>query len=386
MDSDFIERLRRVSLTSKEGEVIHVRSKHRKQILEECSLSPLGRFLTTKPINLTAAKNLLRSVWKMDNDLKMTDVGDRLIQFKFAIESQLVWVLNNGPWSSDNHLLLLRRWEKGMIAFSVNFQYVLMWVQVWGLPFDHFNKEAGRDIGRAIGRVIEVDCKAIASDQARFLRIRVEMPIDKPIQRGAPVLSPEGDQVWVAFQYERLLGLCFHCGLLGHESKVVHSQTRAPPTPPRRDQGDTSNGAPPPSGHNPETVNPPPVIHVINDSGNGPIMMHTEFNRIENNPENHGARLMSVPISYVDNVESKESETLANTSTRESRDTKKKPHAKNLPRLKKIPRPEHDSSSKPMVSEGLVGKKRTCEVENEVVEERKRTKTSTMAAVAIQPR
>ncbi|KAK7860216.1 hypothetical protein CFP56_042125 [Quercus suber] len=45
------------------------------------------------------------------------------------------------------------------------------------------------------------------------------MPIDKPIQRGAPVLSPEGDQVWVAFQYERLLGLCFHCGLLGHESK-----------------------------------------------------------------------------------------------------------------------------------------------------------------------
>ena len=92
------------------------------------------------------------------------------------------------------------------MAFSVNFQYVLIWVQVWGLLFDLINEEAGRDIGKAIGRVIEVDCKEITSDHARFLRIQVEMPIDKLIQRGAPVLSPEGDQVWVAFQYERLLG------------------------------------------------------------------------------------------------------------------------------------------------------------------------------------
>ena len=124
-----------------EGEVIQVRSEHRKQILEECSLSLLGRFLTTKPINLRAAKNLLRSIWKMGSDLKITDVGDGLIQFKFAIESQLVWVLNNNPWSFNNQLFLLRRWEKGMTAFSINFQYVLIWVQVWGLLFDLITKK-----------------------------------------------------------------------------------------------------------------------------------------------------------------------------------------------------------------------------------------------------
>ena len=92
----------------------------------------MGRFLTTKLINLRAAKNLLRSVWKMGSDLKITDVGDGLMQFKFAIESQLVWLLNNGPWSFDNHTLLLRRWEKGIIAFSANFQYVPIWVQSVG--------------------------------------------------------------------------------------------------------------------------------------------------------------------------------------------------------------------------------------------------------------
>jgi len=106
------------------------------------------------------------------------------------------------------------------MAFSVKFQTILMWVQVWGLPFDLRNKEAGRDIGQGIGKVIEVDCKAIASNQPRFRRVRVDMPLDKPIHWGAPMLSPKGDKVWVAFQHERLLGLCFHCVLLVHETKA----------------------------------------------------------------------------------------------------------------------------------------------------------------------
>jgi len=107
-----------------------------------------------------------------------------------------------------------------MTAFSVNFLTILLWVQVWGLPFDLFNEEAGTDIGNGIGTVVAIDSKSLASDQAHFLRIQVEVPLDKPLRRGASVLSPEGDTVWVVFQYERLVGLCFQCGRLGHEVKA----------------------------------------------------------------------------------------------------------------------------------------------------------------------
>ncbi|XP_023874189.1 uncharacterized protein LOC111986738 [Quercus suber] len=155
------------------------------------------------------------------------EVGDGLFQFKFSMESQLNWVINNGPWSFDNHILLLQRWEKGMIAFLVKFLTIPILVQVWGLPFDLINAEAGRDIGKGIGRVIVMDSKAIASNQAWFLRVEVEMPLDKPIPRRAPILSPEGDKVWVAFQYEHLIGLCFQCGFLGHEAKAcIESNSR----------------------------------------------------------------------------------------------------------------------------------------------------------------
>ena len=84
-----------------------------------------------------------------------------------------------------------------------------MWVQVYGLHFDLINEEAGLDIGQGIGRVVEVDCKALALDQARFLRIWVEIPLEKPIRRGGQVISLEGDRVKVAYKYERLVGMCF---------------------------------------------------------------------------------------------------------------------------------------------------------------------------------
>ena len=54
MDSDFIERLQKIKLMAEEGEVIIVRAENREKILEDCSLSLVGRFCTTKNINFRA--------------------------------------------------------------------------------------------------------------------------------------------------------------------------------------------------------------------------------------------------------------------------------------------------------------------------------------------
>ena len=124
----------------------------------------MGKFHTSRPFNQQAVKNFLRSAWKFGLELKIVEVGDGLFQFKFAMESQLQWVLNNGLWSFNNHLLLLRRWERGMTASSVTFMHLPIWMQVWGLPFDLFSEEVGNDIGKGLGRVVEVDSKAIASN------------------------------------------------------------------------------------------------------------------------------------------------------------------------------------------------------------------------------
>ena len=106
-----------------------------------------------------------------------------------------------------------------MMANSMTFTHLPILVQVCGLPFYLFSEEVGTDIGKGLGRVVDVDSKVIASDQACFLQIRVEIPLDKPIRRGSKIQGSKGDMVWIAFKYERLIGLCFNCGRLGRETK-----------------------------------------------------------------------------------------------------------------------------------------------------------------------
>ena len=106
-----------------------------------------------------------------------------------------------------------------MTAKSMSFLVIPIWVQVRGLPFDLIYEEAGLDIGKGLSCVVEVDSKAIASEQARFLRIRIEIPLNKPLRKGAPIVSMDGGEVFVALKYERLVGLCYNCGMLGHEVK-----------------------------------------------------------------------------------------------------------------------------------------------------------------------
>ena len=53
-----------------------------------------------------------------------------------------------------------------MTANSVTFPTFPIWVQVWGLPFDLINEEAGWEIGKGLDHVYEVDNKNFLLDQA----------------------------------------------------------------------------------------------------------------------------------------------------------------------------------------------------------------------------
>ena len=71
-----------------------------------------------------------------------------------------------------------------MTANSVTFSTLPIWVQVWGLPFDLINKKAGWEIGKGLGHVYKVDNKTFLSNQARFIKIRVWISLEKPIVEG----------------------------------------------------------------------------------------------------------------------------------------------------------------------------------------------------------
>uniref|UniRef100_A0A2N9GNM8 Reverse transcriptase domain-containing protein n=1 Tax=Fagus sylvatica TaxID=28930 RepID=A0A2N9GNM8_FAGSY len=189
---------------------------------------PEGRFLTQKPINFRATRSTLRLAWRMGDDVRIVEVGNGLLQFRFAHAFQMKWVLEHGPWNFDNHLLVLRPWKRGLTTATTTFTHALFWVQIWGLPFDLMDPGVGETIGHNLGNFVLVDKRSEFMDSASFLQIRVEIPIAKPLRRGGYILSPEGEQVWVQYKYERLPLFCHSCGRLGHSVQACTHTT--PPT------------------------------------------------------------------------------------------------------------------------------------------------------------
>ena len=106
------------------------------------------------------------------------------------------WGERNGPWNFDNNLLLLCRWRKGLSITNISFTHSPFWIQVWGLPFESMTEEVGRDLGNKLGKYIESDRQSWSSEQAKFMWIRVDIPIDKPLRKGGNIVNSEGDKYY----------------------------------------------------------------------------------------------------------------------------------------------------------------------------------------------
>ena len=113
MDQEVVNSFGKLKLTKEEEEDIVLANVSSSEIFEECSLSLFGRLLSDRHQNLRALKNTLKAAWKMRSDLRIVEVGNNILQFKFGSRCQLEWVEKSGPWNFDNNLLLCR-WRKGL--------------------------------------------------------------------------------------------------------------------------------------------------------------------------------------------------------------------------------------------------------------------------------
>ena len=106
--------LEKLKLTKEEEEDIVIANISGFEIFEECSLSLFGHLLSDRHQNQRTLKSTLKAAWKMGSDLRIVEVGNNILQFKFNSRCQLEWVEKSGPWNFDNNLLLLGRWRKGL--------------------------------------------------------------------------------------------------------------------------------------------------------------------------------------------------------------------------------------------------------------------------------
>ena len=112
-----------LQLTKEEEESIQISVHSRADLLEECHLSLFGKLLSDRQQNQRPLKSTLRSIWKMGSDLRIVEVGNDILWFKFNSKYQMEWVEKNVPQNFDYNLLLLCRWRKGLSVANIIFSH-----------------------------------------------------------------------------------------------------------------------------------------------------------------------------------------------------------------------------------------------------------------------
>lgn len=72
-------------------------------------------------------------------------------------------------------------------------------------------------IGESVGSCVRVEPVFVMQNRA-FLRLQVEIDIKQPLKTGVWWKNNRGVDKWASFKFERLSGVCFVCGMLGHSS------------------------------------------------------------------------------------------------------------------------------------------------------------------------
>ena len=79
-----------------------------------------------------------------------------------------------------------------MSANNVILEHASLWVQIWGVSFDMMSPTMATVFGKKMGLVEDMERRRRTDDQNLFLRVRVALPISKPLRRGGFLMGSDG--------------------------------------------------------------------------------------------------------------------------------------------------------------------------------------------------
>ena len=113
-----------------------------------------------------------------------------------------------------NYSMVLKKWDGSLAIDEISFDNIEMWVRVSGIPRSMFTVANGEMIGNMLGKIIRVD---IRDSLFSYMRIRVSLPLNRPLKTGFWLERDFTPRKWIDFSYEKLGIFCYACGIIGHD-------------------------------------------------------------------------------------------------------------------------------------------------------------------------
>ncbi|KAG5537914.1 hypothetical protein RHGRI_025115 [Rhododendron griersonianum] len=182
-----------------------------------------GKVLGSKPFNASVVHNILTHAWKTRASFTVVPWNNNVFLFRFEDIEDRNSVLQEGPWSIMNNLLVLKPIQDGMGVAEIDFSRCPFWIQIHGLPIEKMTRANAEIIGNRFDKLLAFETSPDNILLARnFLRIRAEINTTLPIPKGFWLRrkTPENSELWISYKYEKLQDYCYSCGRLGHENKT----------------------------------------------------------------------------------------------------------------------------------------------------------------------
>lgn len=140
---------------------------------------------------------------------------DAIFNF-FPSEESIETVLRREPWAFADRMLIMQRWNRLMNPPLLNF--IPFYIQIRGISLQFIIQEVIVHIGRAMGKLMDIDYNAAVVAQAEYIRVRLNWDVAQPLCFLRPFQFTPGVNTLLCFRFERLHVFREVCGMLTHNS------------------------------------------------------------------------------------------------------------------------------------------------------------------------
>lgn len=180
----------------------------------------IGKPTMPRRQNLRNLVATMPRVWGLECLVRGRVTEGRRFQIFFPSEEAMDTVVRRGPWAYTERMIVLQRWTPLMDMSLLNF--IPLWVQCRGIPFQYMNREVIINIARNMGQYIQMDYNEEAGNRFEFVRFRLNWDINHPLKFQRYFQFTLGENTLLKFHYERLRGFCEVCGMMTHDSGRCH--------------------------------------------------------------------------------------------------------------------------------------------------------------------
>ncbi|KAK3193471.1 hypothetical protein Dsin_024781 [Dipteronia sinensis] len=229
MDSEDIASLcASLSISECDGHVQLLDGKIMAEAINRLSLCVVGKVLSRKIVNRDAFIRVIGKIWQIKQGMDIKPVTGNTFSFHFRDEHDLK-VVSGSPWCFDNALIVLERPVSMGTIDSLVLNQADFWVQIHQVPLLCMTMEIGRFLGGMIGIVLEVYGGTSGDCVGKFLRIRVQVDITRPLKRYLQVdIFENKTETIMVLRYERLPNHCFRCEMVDHTTSECREKESGP--------------------------------------------------------------------------------------------------------------------------------------------------------------